>query len=93
VCSYSSFRARSVFQHVGIGVAFTWGMPEDKRLVYVLKSATPKARYYIGLTADVAARLADHNGGRWLRLQQQRANSAAPSTSATERSRPHSIGA
>jgi hypothetical protein len=23
-------------------------MPEDKRLVYVLKSASPKARYYIG---------------------------------------------
>ena len=29
-------------------------MPEDKRLVYVLKSANPKAHYYIGLTADVA---------------------------------------
>jgi predicted GIY-YIG superfamily endonuclease len=39
-------------------------MPEDKRLVYVLKSAAPKARYYIGVTSDAAARLADHNGGR-----------------------------
>jgi putative endonuclease len=40
------------------------GMPQDKRLVYVLKSATLKARYYIGLTSDVPARLADHNAGR-----------------------------
>jgi predicted GIY-YIG superfamily endonuclease len=39
-------------------------MPEDKRRVYVLKSATPKARYYVGLTSDVHARLADHNAGR-----------------------------
>ena len=39
-------------------------MPEDKRLVYVLKSATPKARYYIGLTSDVPTRLANHNAGR-----------------------------
>ena len=39
-------------------------MPEDKRLVYVLKSANPKAHYYIGLTSDVPARLADHNAGR-----------------------------
>ena len=39
-------------------------MPEDKRLVYVLKSADPKADYYIGLTHDVHSRLADHNAGR-----------------------------
>ena len=39
-------------------------MPEDKRLVYVLKSASPKAHYYIGLTHDVPGRLADHNAGR-----------------------------
>ena len=39
-------------------------MPEDKRLVYVLKSANPKAHYYMGLTSDVPARLADHNAGR-----------------------------
>jgi putative endonuclease len=40
-------------------------MPADnKRLVYVLKSATSRARYYIGLTSDVSARLADHNAGR-----------------------------
>ena len=39
-------------------------MPECKRLVYVLKSVNPKAHYYIGLTSDVRARLADHNAGR-----------------------------
>ena len=39
-------------------------MPEDKRFVYVLKSANPKDHYYIGLTSDVRARLADHNAGR-----------------------------
>lgn len=38
-------------------------MPEDKRLVYVLKSANPKVHYYVGLTSDVTARLADHNAG------------------------------
>jgi putative endonuclease len=39
-------------------------MPDDKRLVYVLKSATPRRNYYVGLTSDVSARLADHNAGR-----------------------------
>jgi len=39
-------------------------MPDRKRLVYVLKSADPKAHFYIGLTHDVRARLADHNAGR-----------------------------
>ena len=39
-------------------------MPEDRRLVYILKSASPQAHYYIGLTHDVPARLADHNAGR-----------------------------
>ena len=39
-------------------------MPEDKRIVYVLKSADPKPHFYIGLTSDVHARLADHNAGR-----------------------------
>ena len=39
-------------------------MPEDKRLVYVLKSANPKTHYYVGHTHDVTARLADHNAGR-----------------------------
>jgi putative endonuclease len=35
-----------------------------KRFVYVLKNADPVARYYIGLTADLAARLQWHNAGR-----------------------------
>jgi putative endonuclease len=39
-------------------------MRTDKRIVYVLKSASPKAHYYIGLTHDAPARLADHNAGR-----------------------------
>ena len=39
-------------------------MPEDKRFVYVLKSADSKPHFYIGLTSDVHARLADHNAGR-----------------------------
>ena len=39
-------------------------MPEGKRVVYVLKSASPRAHYYIGPTHDVPARLADHNAGR-----------------------------
>ena len=39
-------------------------MPEGKRLVSILKSANPKAHYYIGFTHDVPARLADHNAGR-----------------------------
>jgi len=39
-------------------------MPEDKRFVYVLKTANPKAHFYIGLTSDVRTRLVDHNAGR-----------------------------
>jgi predicted GIY-YIG superfamily endonuclease len=39
-------------------------MPEDTRLVYVLKSADPKPPFYVGRTSDVPARLADHNAGR-----------------------------
>ena len=53
-----------MFQRFGIDVAFAFRMPEDKRLVYVLKSANPKTHYYIGLTSNVLARLADHNAGR-----------------------------
>ena len=53
-----------VFQRFGIDVAFAFRMPEDKRLVYVLKSANPKTHYYVGHTHDVTARLADHNAGR-----------------------------
>ena len=34
-----------------------------KRCVYVLRSTSEPARYYVGLTSDVAARLAAHNAG------------------------------
>ncbi|AMY12476.1 hypothetical protein LuPra_05752 [Luteitalea pratensis] len=39
-------------------------MPGGKRFVYVLKSGGPNPNFYIGLTSDVSARLADHNAGR-----------------------------
>jgi predicted GIY-YIG superfamily endonuclease len=39
-------------------------MPENKRFVYVLKSAHAEAHFYIGLTSDVRARLIHHNAGR-----------------------------
>ena len=35
-----------------------------KRFVYVLCNTEPRPRYYVGITADVAARLTDHNEGR-----------------------------
>jgi len=35
-----------------------------KRIVYVLRSENSPARYYTGLTADLAARLDAHNAGR-----------------------------
>lgn len=38
-------------------------MPLPKQFVYVLKTETTPARYYTGLTSDVAARLAAHNAG------------------------------
>ncbi len=39
-------------------------MPEDRRFVYVLKSGDSTPHFYVGLTSDVLARLADHNAGR-----------------------------
>lgn len=39
-------------------------MPNSKRIVYILKSADEPPRYYVGLTADLSARLAAHNAGR-----------------------------
>ena len=44
----------------------------DKRFVYVLKSADPKPHFYVGLTHDVRARLADHNAGRCLHTARYR---------------------
>ena len=35
----------------------------DKRFVYVLKNADKNPHFYVGLTSDVTARLADHNAG------------------------------
>ena len=35
-----------------------------KRIVYILKSDANPTRYYTGLTANIAARLAAHNAGR-----------------------------
>jgi putative endonuclease len=37
---------------------------EPKHLVYVLESSRNPDRHYIGLTSDVAARLAAHNDAR-----------------------------
>ena len=34
------------------------------RFVYVLESVADPRRHYIGLTADAAARLAEHNAGK-----------------------------
>ena len=36
----------------------------EKRLVYVLRSSVDQSRHYVGLTADVAERLAAHNAGQ-----------------------------
>jgi predicted GIY-YIG superfamily endonuclease len=40
------------------------GEAMTKRFVYVLCNTEPRPRYYVGITADVAARLTDHNEGR-----------------------------
>jgi putative endonuclease len=39
-------------------------MPAPKRCVYVLRSQSDPTRYYTGVTADLRARLDDHNAGR-----------------------------
>ena len=39
-------------------------MEAPKRTVYVLKNADNPPRYYTGVTADLKARLGDHNAGR-----------------------------
>ena len=38
-------------------------MPAARRFVYILKSLKTQATYYVGLTSDIEARLADHNAG------------------------------
>jgi putative endonuclease len=44
------------------GTCGTARMP--KRFVYGLRSACDQNRFYIGVTSDVAARIASHNAGR-----------------------------
>jgi putative endonuclease len=39
-------------------------MAAQKRFVYVLRSAHEAPQFYVGLTSDVATRVADHNMGR-----------------------------
>ncbi len=39
-------------------------MPGNRRFVYILKNRSNPPRYYTGLTADLRARLADHNAGK-----------------------------
>jgi putative endonuclease len=38
-------------------------MTGDKRFVYVLKTTAGMPSFYIGLSSDAKARLADHNAG------------------------------
>jgi putative endonuclease len=38
-------------------------MARDKRSVYVLRNSDPDPKFYVGLSSDVEARLADHNRG------------------------------
>ena len=60
-----SVRARMGGPKPGLNLLgpFAQGTP-DKRFVYVLKNAEHDPHYYVGLTSDVKARLADHNAGR-----------------------------
>jgi len=37
---------------------------DEKRFVYIIESIATPGRFYTGVTADVCARLADHNAGR-----------------------------
>ena len=39
-------------------------MSTAKRFVYILKNADATPHFYVGVTSDVAGRLADHNSGR-----------------------------
>ena len=39
-------------------------MARNKRFVDVLRNADPNPSFYVGLSSDVDARLADHNLGR-----------------------------
>lgn len=39
-------------------------MPAEKRFVYVLKNDDTQSHFYVGLSSNVVARMADHNAGR-----------------------------
>ena len=44
----------------------------EKRIVYVLKTASVVGRYYVGITDDVDERLDAHNNGRCLHTTKYR---------------------
>jgi predicted GIY-YIG superfamily endonuclease len=41
-------------------------MSDEKRFVYVLKNGALRPKYYVGLTANVALRVIEHNDGKCL---------------------------
>lgn len=47
-------------------------MESPKRTVYVLKNSDNPPRYYTGVTADLRARLDNHNAGRCLHTSKYR---------------------
>ena len=49
----------------GLVLAQQWRViAKEKNFVYVLRSAVDPERHYVGLTADVAERVAAHNAGQ-----------------------------
>jgi predicted GIY-YIG superfamily endonuclease len=50
--------------YYGSQIAWPTVMQFGKRFVYILKNDSKPARYYTGVTSDVAARLFTHNAGR-----------------------------
>jgi putative endonuclease len=46
------------------GLHRSLGVAPPKLTVYVLRSVPHPARYYSGVTSDIAVRLAEHNAGR-----------------------------
>ncbi len=56
----------------GILFALDLRMQETKHFVYVLKSPHVTDRYYVGLTANVSARLESHNAGQCLHTARYR---------------------
>ena len=47
-------------------------MAADKRFVYLLKNTDQIPAFYVGLSSDVKARLADHNAGHCLHTAPRR---------------------